>query len=700
MVALQSNILIVGFILLVNSAQAQQTARDSVWTVEIAEIVVTATRTPRSLRNVPMPTSVITRSAALASGVTRVSDLLSAYPGLTVTRDQFGAGIQLQGMDPAHTLILLDGEPVTGRSGGTIDLDRIPSGLVERIEIVRGPSSSLYGSEALAGVVNIITRRPDEAFAGEVGYRRQTHGTSNLDASISRGFEDGAARLELYRYASDGYDLLPEEPGTTAPRFEDLTLSGRLDLEVSSRSTARMNARFARLSQVSTAGAVVAGNAGLFEQDAGRTDWSVSTAITTRLAGDLRLRTSAYGSRSSSFLELFDPAAPARPQHTNFATLYLKSESHLNWVVGPRQLVTAGVGMVRESVEASRIAGGRRETRAAFAFAQHEFFVSSRFQVTASARWDFHSEYQGRLSPKIALQAAPSDRIRFRASLGTGFKSPTFQQLFLDFTNPGAGYSVVGSQDLENAIASYQVAGQIAYLLADVETFGTLQPEHSVSLNVGGDVDLTDHLQLRLNLFGNEVHDLIETQPIAAKPNGQFLFSYLNLRRVYTRGLETEVVWQPRPSLSMTAGYQYLQTRDRDVLEQIKSGSLFKRVDGRDQRVQLSDYGGLFNRAPHTASISASHRLGRTTTNLRLAYRHRYGFGDRNGNLILDDDSEYAPGYLLIDLTATYRLSNRFRAQGGIVNLTGRVFPDLVPALAGRIIHLGLNLSINGLRTE
>ena len=123
------------------------------------EIVVTATRTEKKLGNVAVPVTLISSRQIAQAGSVRLADILQEQAGLFITTG-FGAGVQMQGLNPDYTLILLNGEPLVGRTAGILDLNRITVGNIKQIEIVKGPSSSLYGSEAMAGVINIITTTP------------------------------------------------------------------------------------------------------------------------------------------------------------------------------------------------------------------------------------------------------------------------------------------------------------------------------------------------------------------------------------------------------------------------------------------------------------------------------------------------------------------------------------------------------------
>ena len=236
--------------------------------------------------------------------------------------------------------------------------------------------------------------------------------------------------------------------------------------------------------------------------------------------------------------------------------------------------------------------------------------------------------------------------------------------------------------------------GAIDRYLLQPEDLGVLRAESSVAYGFGIEVEPLDRLFFKANVFHNEVNDLIDTQAIAVRTNGQQIFSYFNLARIYTRGLETELTWSTMlpgrlGSLAVGAGYQFLDTADRDVLELIDDGRLFRRENGRDVRVSRSDYGGLFGRSRHSGSFQLTHRLEdlQLTTAARLIWRGRYGFADTNSNLVLDHPDEYAPGHAMLNLT----ISKTFGPadfQIGVRNALDYVDPMILPNQPGRSFFL------------
>ncbi len=121
--------------------------------------------------------------------------------------------------------------------------------------------------------------------------------------------------------------------------------------------------------------------------------------------------------------------------------------------------------------------------------------------------------------------------------------------------------------------------------MTNLASFATVTPESSISFNVSGDTDLGRSVHLHVSAFRNHVRDLIETLPIAIKTNGQQVFSYVNLSRIVTQGINAEVRWRSSNETGLSVGYQFLDTRDLDVIEGIDRGQYFGRKNGRDFRL-------------------------------------------------------------------------------------------------------------------
>ena len=158
------------------------------------ELVVTATRTKKLHDNVPIATEVITKNDIENSGSRNIADLLSQRSGVSLqTSVEGGTVLNILGMDSRYILILMDGQPIIGRFNNRVALDQISTSQVIKVEIVKGPNSSLYGSEAMAGVINIIT--DDEKNSQFINLTTRYNNTENK--ILNDGFNNGSRNISI-----------------------------------------------------------------------------------------------------------------------------------------------------------------------------------------------------------------------------------------------------------------------------------------------------------------------------------------------------------------------------------------------------------------------------------------------------------------------------------------------------------------------
>ncbi|MEM9997559.1 MAG: TonB-dependent receptor [Bacteroidota bacterium] len=723
-------------------SQSDETARPEAMpadTVRMASVVVTATRTAKEIEDVAVPVSVVSAEEIERQGAVRLGDVLAAVPGLHFF-DDHGTGLQVQGFSPEYTLILIDGQPVIGRTAGTLDLDRITVQGVERVELVRGPSSSLYGSEALAGVVNIITAQPSSGWSGGLSTRAGSFTTTDVSADVNAGFDRGGVRLLVNRYASEGYDLAPESFGNTAPAFQDWTADLRTRFDVNDQLRLRLGVRATTLNQDGAFAIVDDGGTPddlsddietRYDDVGKRVDWSVHPEAEWRFSERFRLRTTLFASRYQTKTRIRSQTDGSLLFGDDFDQRLTRAETQLDAFWGLRHLTVFGAGLSDERLGGSRYTfnGEQPVARQAFAFAQHEWTPSRLLALNASARFDAHSDYAAQLSPKLSVLVRPIEALRLRASVGTGFKAPAFRQLYLTFTNTAAGYSVLGSARLRDGLLQFVEDGIVAAeSIPNLDGIEEIQAETSVAYNAGATVAPWSWLSTSVNLFYNDVENLIDTQIVAQKVDGSPIFGYYNVDEVYTRGLETEMTVRPlvpfgfddTHHVEVAVGYQFLQARDPAVVESLERGETFERLTFPedesgitrvlDRRIDASDYAGLLGRSPHSATLRATYRHDPfdLDVSVRARHRSRYGYIDLDGNGVatLDNEvvngvttlgSEFIAGHTIVDATLTKGFtvgSTLTTLQVGIDNLTNVTRGAFVPSLPGRRLYAVLRLSL------
>ena len=652
-------------------------------------VVVTASRTKKELEDVSVPVTVVDSKEIELTGSLRLSDILNEQIGLNVVSDH-GTGIQVQGFDPEYTLIMIDNQPVIGRTAGTLNLDRLAVGDVKQIEIVKGPSSALWGSDALAGVINIITEKGSKPFSADV--TGQYGSNTSFDGSVNLKFKKNNLNGRFFSNinGSAGYDLNEATVAPTIPEYRNYTFSGGVDYRSSSFLGLSVSGRYYKEEQSYDDEITVSGEPAGLSGAEFQEDYSISPEVSLSLG-------TRFFIEATGFLSAFNSESTLDYKDTGASYFYDSFEQTLNKIEfkgssfwNDKHTTVLGIGMNREDLTAD-IYADIPYFDSYFSFGQHEWMLSEKLSLTAGFRFDDHSEYDSQFSPKFSGLYRPNDFIHFRASMGGGFKAPDFRQLFLNFTNPVAGYSVFGSSTVAEGVAQLQADNKIRELYYDPADIEEIRAEHSYAYNAGVDLFPVKRVQIRTNFFRNNVQDLIETQRIALKTNGQSIFGYFNLNKIYTQGLETEIRYKPVfiEGLNIAVGYQFLDAK-RELTKEVD-----KVVDGQVVTVQETSYTEMFNRSKHTGNLKIFYTvkpLG-LDASIRMQYRGQYGFADLNVNDKIDSN-EYADGYLLVNTSVAKTFRERFRFQLGINNITNYQNIQFLPSNPGITFYTQLNIKL------
>lgn len=676
------------------------------------QVVVTATRSERKMGNVAVPVLILDQKSIRKTGSVKVQDILQEQTGITIINstlatslsgypNPFGQGVQMQGLDPAYTLILLDGEPLVGRNAGILKLGRLATGNIQQMEVVKGPSSCLYGSEALAGVINILTQTPAKLSA-EAQVQVASNGVLGITASYGNRNKRTAIQGFFNHYQGNGYDLDPNIYGKTSDPFRDITGQIKIihDMSPKDRLTVSLrnfNERIDNNYQIQWQGqpSVVKGHTN--ENDLSTfAQWLHKPNEATKWY--FRGFFDRYSNTSFVNLE----KTGARFDETSFNQYIIKPEVQFEKASKEHSKYVAGAGMYLEMIDANRYAG-RRDLTTFYAFTQEEWYLSKkRWTIVAGARLDKRTDIAAKLSPRLAVAYQPNKKWKFTASTGFGFKTPDFRHMYLSFNNTQIGYSLIGALELADQLQKLKQQGLIdaAVNITPFTGDNSLKPETSYGSYVGAKFNVPEW-QIEAGAFRNDVRNLIDrfTLPFN-KTNSGNIFSYRNYARIFTQGIEVNIKTSVLKPFIISAGYQFLNTGDKDVISSIKAGNVYGRdpVTQVSYRVALNNYGGLFNRSKHSGNF----KIGYTTDNgwdifTRLMYNGRSGFNDVNGNNIPDIDAEYMPAYWLCNISVSKRISYLLQVQTGVENLFDHTNAVQQPQFAGRTYFLNLNFQLGEL---
>lgn len=517
-------------------------------------IVVTGSRAPETRRGAVVRTTVITRDEITRSGAGNLADLLEQQAGLQLVRGLRGANLSLQGMSPDHVLVLIDGQRVAGRVDGAIDLSRIPTGGVEQVEIVRGPASTLYGADAMGGVINIITAQPPRGPAlsssAELGAPLTAAATSSAGLPLPLGPTGGHAHASVGRGASrwgqrfgasaqqlPAFDLDPGDVATSADAQAQLELTGQVwhRPNEAQRWTLRGSALRRRAQGVDSAetGAV-------YDRRHLTETVGLSLGPTLRLGADTQLHITSWTSFFRDQYLLDQRGATAEDAYQDTRDLWTELDLQLDHAAGPSHLLTAGLEGAREALWTDRLAGGQADRLRGAAFAQHTFrpAAAPRLSTAAGLRLDHDTQFGQALSPKVAIKLDATSALALRLSGGWGYKAPDFKDLYIRFANPTANYAVEGNP--------------------------ALRPERALGANLAADWFGPRGLTLGLEGYGQRVTGLIQPALTSAASAGQAArYSYVNVAEAITAGAQADARARPAPWAWGQAGLSYGWTVDR-----------------------------------------------------------------------------------------------------------------------------------------
>ncbi len=496
----------------------------------IEELVVTATRTPRPIKDVPVLTRVLTSDDIALADAVDLSDLLQReMPGVEFSYSMNQkVSMNMGGFAGQSVLVLVDGERLAGETMENVDFSRLNMNNVERIEIVRGAQSALYGAGAVGGVINIITgeaRRPwslrlhgqladhrSQRYGGVLGLKRRRVSNS-LDVQyrkvdnyiVCMDYADDCEFRRVYGERTwNVKDKLVYRP------TKDLCLTGRVgyyfresatDIDVHERSR-------------DLSGGV-------------RADWDISPKDRLEVA----LSYDQYD--KSDLLRLWNrDVMDYRNVQASVRSLYHRT-------LRTRDVLTVGGDYMRNYLESYQFQEGKgRVQHQGDVFAQYDWCVSKTLELVGAARWDYFSDEEtaSHVTGKIAMHYRPCSAFSLRAGYAGGFRAPTLKERFSHFN-----------------------------MVGDIYIYGNegLKAEKSHNLYLSSEVYWKNyHLSASLNY--SHVDNRISTSTPMQAQTGEYCIQYLNQDEADVLGLEllAQGRWKPSAHHTISARANYVYTRE------------------------------------------------------------------------------------------------------------------------------------------
>lgn len=408
----------------------------------VEQVVVTATRTPKLLKDVPIVTRVISNADIKQSDATHIGDLLqSELPGIEFSYSMNQqVSLNMSGFGGNSVLFLVDGERMAGETLDNVDYSRLNMDNVERIEIVKGAVSSLYGSNAIGGVVNIISKESQEPWSVNLNGRYGAHNEQRYGGSV--GFNQGRFNsMTNVQYTSiDAIDL---SKGTDNADIGDYsTIYGASTLNIKER-----------LVITAADGLKFTARAGYFfrERDASESLKDRYRSFSGGLKGNYII-TEADNLELSYAFDQYDKSdylVPSSRDVRDYSNVQHTVRSLYNHTFANKHILTIGGDYMRDYLMSYQFSdNGSHTQHTADAFAQFDWNPHRKFNLIAGLRFDWFSEANlSHLSPILGIMYKV-ENCSLRASYAGGFRAPTLKEMYMDFYM-GNIFMIYGNPELK-----------------------------------------------------------------------------------------------------------------------------------------------------------------------------------------------------------------------------------------------------------
>ena len=656
----------------------------------INEVVVTGSRTARPIKMSPVTTQVLGGKALVDAGYSNLQQALQQEtPGLNIQKVGFGNEISMQGLDARHVLFLMDGERMTGDMAGNLDYERFNLHAIDRVEIVKGASSTLYGSRAAGAVINLITKKTDKPLSIDAGIRygqmnernykhpqpkdflymfEQNADRPNLQSWVSAGFKAGkfTSQTDVWYSESDAFYMYQAENDKKVYTKEanpflphDITvvsnavrppmgIEGKEHITVSQKLYYNPNPNLSVL----VYGSSFFMNTYDLIQDmtfSQARDWTAGTKVTYHVKDWF----SVTGSLHADFYDRFK-------RHERIDKRQKDYESS---IYQPRLTVTSNyfnghsliLGMEHTSDEltSDRFSGNANhdlKTRALKEteyFLQDEWTINPRWMISAGIRTNFSKAFGFMGMPKVAAKYSPDKHWSLRAKYSMGYRSPSIKELFFNWDHLGM-FMIRGNENM--------------------------RPEKNNYFSLGAEYS-NDRLFVSGTAYGNYFRDKIEG--VWRIYDMQYNFEYTNLSQQRLLGLEVLARWSVLDCLTLNGTYSFV-----DV--------------SKNKGIQVN------TTSPHAATASMDYKYMKKNYRLNAVFSASYMGGKKfdvqDRVFVKEENKSYdayfrcdLPQYVLCNLSVSQTFWNKVKLTLGMDNLFNYVPKTLgsgitmfnVPATAG-----------------
>lgn len=587
--------------------------------IQLDNIVVTSTRSGYLLRDVPVATEVIGKKEISESGAITVNDLLQQRAGVSTSANVDGGAIfNMLGLDSRYILILKDGQPITGQFNNRVDLNHISTNRLKKIEITKGPGSAVYGTDAMGGVINIITEDLKNSPSLTISYRASSFGgtpkqiyndpiNSIIKSNITIPFKGFNITSDLtYQHFTKGQQF----EYISADQIDKINFNNELNWYLKKHSFKLSHSKYDQVDE----GATTLSSGTVLYTNKTNVDRS---QLTLNHKWNLQDNFSIEQTiRNANYTRNYKVNDRDGSTSTEDATKEKNNEYELLFNRSFEKLAyNGGLEFSKPEYKSNRITGGAQQKEIFGFFNQIAWNFSSSINVISGLRLDSYGDTTV-ISPRLALSYNKNDNWIYRFAYGHGFRAPSFMESLINWDHLQFGYKVEGNPNLE--------------------------PEISKGFTIGAEYRNNNNMQLSTLLYHNTFSNLIKD--FAVEPG---LLSYRNIEKAYFTGLEIISKWAINSRISSSFTFNYVRNEDENN-EQI----------------------------PNTIPLSIGGRLSYYPENQKLLYAFSFkGTGKYSPQEFVPSSGEYqssnisVKSYLIFDAQIIYKITPSYQVVFGAKNI-------------------------------
>lgn len=519
---------------------------------DLDNVVVTATMTEKTLQDVPGSVEVITAQEIKEMNATTVAEALENATGLIVASETGRVGApSIRGTKSKQTLVLIDGRRMAVGYGDLVDIKQIPVVMIERIEIVRGPSSSLYGSDAIGGVINIITKKPAKKWkmeaTGQAGINREGEGGASLGSGYGNGHYDRFSLLAGGEYkAKNRWNRITGDNLDDGDKINQGYGSGRFSIDLT--KTQSVSGGFDYSDRTMEGQRYIESASRIRTADDTRLGYYLQYdgTFADNYHAMLRLNRSEY----RNTIKLNPGPTPATAEEGTKDNNLNQAEARFSGLFFKQHLVTAGFEYREE--ERKDATAKQMDVNNVSLYLQDEYQIFKPLYLVLGGRFDDNSRFGSQWTPRASLIYDILDNLRLKGSYGRGFRAPSITELF---------------------VTSWRQKGKYIY-----EPNQNLKAEKSESYEVGIEGEYGSY-RGSLTLFRNELKDMIDAVYYKSVGTGQAkkdYYQFKNISKAMTQGIELESSVKLPMGFDLSGNATWLETEDTSTGKELAGQPNFK----------------------------------------------------------------------------------------------------------------------------